>query len=91
MDNMKEEWHLDKKVTLTLILAILINCASTIWWGAKLDSSVSNHEIRITNTEADIKVVRDRESMLVERLARIESNLEFQSQVLREIKGSLKR
>lgn len=91
VENMKEGWHLEQKVTITLILAILLNAASTIWWASKLDYTVSNHELRITSTEQQTQNLKDKSSLLVERLARIEANQEFQNQTLREIKEVLKK
>lgn len=91
MENMKEGWHLEQKVTITLILAILLNAASTIWWASKLDYTVSNHDLRLERQEKDLKDFVSRESFLMERLARIEANQDFQKQTLLDIKASLKK
>ena len=33
-------WHLDMRFSISLILAILLQCACFVWYGAKLDSKV---------------------------------------------------
>ena len=91
VENMNEGWHLEQKVTISLILAILLNAASTIWWASKLDYTVSNHDLRLERQEKDLKDFVSRESFLMERLARIEANQDFQKQTLLGIKASLKK
>jgi len=91
VENMNEGWHLEQKVTISLILAILLNAASTIWWASKLDYTVSNHDLRLERQEKDLKDFVSRESFLMERLARIEANQDFQKQTLLNIKASLKK
>ena len=37
-------WQVDRKVPLMMILALIVNAASGIWYASKLDSRVSNLE-----------------------------------------------
>ena len=38
------DWHLDKKVPITLIVAIGVNAMAGIWYASKLDNRVANLE-----------------------------------------------
>lgn len=75
----EKEWHLDRKVTLSLILALLANAGATVWFAAQLDQRVTAIENRqeqwassperITKVETQIEGVR-------EGIKRIESKLD---------------
>lgn len=87
----ENEWHLERKVTLSIIVALLLNAGSSIWWASKLDYTVQEQSARITNVEKSISEQRERNNNLYERLARIEANQSFQNETLREIKDSIKK
>jgi cyclopropane fatty-acyl-phospholipid synthase-like methyltransferase len=75
----EKEWHLDRKVTLALILSLLANAGATVWFAAQLDQRVTTIENRqeqwassperITKVETQIEGVR-------EGIKRIESKLD---------------
>jgi hypothetical protein len=90
MDDRPEDWHLDKNVTLGIIFALLLNAASSVWWASRLDYTVQDHEKRISSTELQIKTIAMQDGQNLERLARIESNQEYQLETLKEIKEVLK-
>lgn len=89
--NQGGDWHLDRKVTIGIILALLLNAGSSIWWASKLDYTVQNHEERITVNAAALTQLRDHNGALYERLARIETYQQVQTETLQEIKDELKR
>ena len=70
------EWHLDRKVPLLLIAALLVNAISGIWYASKLDSRVSNLET--IAERADRADIRARETSLLaeQRLTRVEDKLD---------------
>ena len=45
------EWHLDRNVTVALILAILGNACATVWWASSISSAVG--ELRVTDVRHD--------------------------------------
>ena len=49
-------WHLNQKTVLAVIASILINSASFIWYGAKLDSQVQSTK----NDVLDLKAWREK-------------------------------
>lgn len=83
------DWHLDRKVTITIILTLLVNAGSSLWWASRLDYTVQNHETRLLTHDREIDDIRIKSSAIFERLARIEANQTFQSETLREIKDAI--
>ena len=47
-------WHLDRNVTIALIVAILGNAGATVWWASSISSAIS--ELRITNARQDSEI-----------------------------------
>lgn len=47
-----ESWHLDKKFSIGIIVIVLGQCCSFIWYGAKIDSKVQDTALRVQQLEA---------------------------------------
>ena len=47
----RNPWHLDMRFSISLILAILLQCGCFIWYGAKLDSRVYDTSTRVSALE----------------------------------------
>ena len=45
-------WHLDRRVTVSLILALLGNACATVWWASTISSTVS--DLRLTDARHDV-------------------------------------
>ena len=61
----ENQWHLDKRVPIAMILTIFIQTAGIIWWAAGIQAQVSANTREIQE-QSDTK----------ERLVRIETILE---------------
>lgn len=79
----QNDWHLDKKVPLSLIFTILLQTIAVVWFGAKMDSRVETLERSDLRHEKDIEKFsqyheesRDRMSRIETGVARIESKLD---------------
>lgn len=75
----QQEWHLDRKVTLSLIIALLANAAASVWFAAQLDqrvTSIEQHQTRALDTPERIARVETQVEGLREYLARIERKLD---------------
>lgn len=75
----EEEWHLDRKVTLSLIIALFLNAAATVWFAAQLEARVSTLELkdsRDIDTPQRIARVEARVDSLRDYLLRIEDKLD---------------
>jgi Tfp pilus assembly protein PilO len=73
-------WHLDKKVPISLIMAIVVQSASFFWWAAATSEKVSVLKERL-----------DAIAPQANRLTRVEVNIESIKDSLTEIKQALRR
>lgn len=55
----KESWHLDKKVPLSLIFAIIAQTAAFVYWGARLEGETKANATDIARIERDATVRRN--------------------------------
>ena len=76
----KESWHLDKKVPLSLIFALLIQAAMVIWAVADIKKDVEILKSRVTaqqdRDDRQDKSMSDAVQQFVSRLERIDSKLD---------------
>lgn len=69
----EKEWHLDKRVPIALIMALVLQTTSIIWWAANLDNRVAQNEKVLT----DFTEYRD-------RVLKVEI---YQENILNELRG----
>ena len=74
-----KHWHLDKRVPIALILAILVQSFGAVWWAASFERRV----IVLEETSKAGTDIRD-------RLARIEEAQRWVGSSIVELKDSLK-
>lgn len=86
---MKEGWHLDKKVPLSIILAIGIQTTVLFMWGARLDQRVTTIEGVSSNHTVVIEAMRANQSDTKATLARMDERLASTSDGVKEIKAKL--
>lgn len=43
----RQEWHLDRKVSIAMIIGLLGNMAAGVWFASKMDSRVERNEAAI--------------------------------------------
>jgi hypothetical protein len=79
MTNYKN-WHLDKKVPIAIFFALLFNIFAGIWYAAKIDSRVAALEI----------VTRDN-SLVLERLVRVETQLDNLKDAVNRVDQSMSK
>ena len=73
-------WHLDKKVPIALIVAILFQTGGIVWWGA-----VTSERLNALERKADIAAPQ------ADRLTRVETRLEAVQDGIAEIKSILRK
>jgi hypothetical protein len=89
--NLSDNWHLDKKVPIALILAILLQTAAFVWQIAEMKFRIDDHDRRLLIAEA-VDTRRDKELAGVgERLARLEEQSRMQVELLRRIEQKMDR
>jgi hypothetical protein len=73
-------WHLDKKVPLALIIALMLQTASFAWWASDINGRVNNLERRAEATAPQ-----------ADRLTRVEVKIESVQEGITEIKRLIRR
>lgn len=78
-DQLDNNWHLDKKVPIALIITLALNIGATSWWAATASEKLASLERRI-----------DMAAPQADRLTRVETKLENVQDSLVEIKTLLR-
>jgi hypothetical protein len=76
-------WHLDKKVPIALIVAIITQSIAFGWWGAKLDARQEYLETRLIRAEANIERDAQASRNVSDRLIRVEEGVKAILDVVR--------
>ena len=72
LNDMKEGWHLDKKVPLGIIFTVLVQTAVLIVWGSKLDSRVGTMVQGVASHTIAIETLKGTQNNISVGLARME-------------------
>lgn len=80
IDKSDASWHLDRKVPIALILAILVQTVGIGWWGASTNARLNALEEKATLASSQ-----------PERLARVETKIETVQDGIAEIKSILRK
>lgn len=80
VDTSDSQWHMDKKVPIALILAIIMQTGGMVWWAASASE-------RLNALERKAEAVAPQ----AERLARVETKLEAVQDGIAEIKSILRK
>ena len=72
---MTESWHLSKSVPVTLIIAIVLQTISLVWYVSSLDSSVKNNARDLVRQETRINTLEKTVQMQAVSLGRIDENI----------------
>lgn len=89
LNDMKEGWHLDKKVPLGIIFTVLVQTAVLIVWGSKLDSRVATMEQGVASHTIAIETLKSTQSNISVGLARMEERQIITAEGVKEIKARL--
>ena len=74
MPGAQDPWHLDKRVPVALIIAILLQTAGAIWWAANISSRVDHVERRTVSLEDADRRMADTAVRVAETLAAIKTS-----------------
>lgn len=85
-----EPWHLDKRVPIALIAAIVVQTVAIVWWAASIDARVGTTERRVERIETTIERARENDSALIQRVTRMEERLEAMLAILRDLQAQLR-
>lgn len=83
------EWHLDRRVTLALIFGVLLHGSTTVWWAARLQSTVESHAEKLALIDRDFREQRVATKGVDARLTRLEERIVQQTELLQEVRRLL--
>lgn len=69
------QWHLSKTVPVTMIVAILVQTVSLVWYVSSLDNSVKNNSRDLLRQETRIETLEKVVQTQALTLARIDENI----------------
>ena len=72
---MTESWHLSKSVPVTLIVAIILQTISLVWYVSSLDSAVKNNARDLVRQETRINTLEKTVQSQAVSLGRIDENI----------------
>ncbi len=71
----KAGWHIDRTIPLAMILTILVQIGTTVWFFAKMDSRVANLEEKGREEKVNSVETRREDKDWRDRLTRVEIRL----------------
>jgi len=93
-----DHWALDKRVPVALVLALLLQGGTGIWWVSALNSEVEElkhvvekHEMSTSKNDAEIMITKDRVLKLEIISQNINENLAEIKEILKSRMGSKMR
>ena len=69
----RESWHLDKKVPIAMMIAILVQTGGMIWWASGIDEKIKAHTTALVDQVQRIMKLEDARLASAERLSKIET------------------
>ena len=72
---MTESWHLSKSVPVSLIIAIVLQTISLVWYVSSLDSAVKNNSRDLVRQETRINTLEKTVQSQAVSLGRIDENI----------------
>ena len=87
----RDGWHLDKRVPVAMIVAIVGQFAGFIWWAATTDARLIDHARRIDRMEISSTEAGRALNNLSEKFARVDERMAAQLEILRRIETELTR
>lgn len=91
MPEAMKRWHLDPKIPIGLIFALLVQTAGLVWWASNLSASVNEHSRKFVAIEAtEAQRSRD-ERALYARLGLLDGTLSSLQSTLTRVEAKLDR
>lgn len=72
-DHVKETWHLSKNVPIAIIMTLLVQSVSVIWYFSGLENRVMNNATNVAENKLDI----EHGNSVEPRLVRVETDISY--------------
>lgn len=79
------DWHLDKRVPVSLIGAILLQSMAAIWWASSVEAKTGELNKRTDHIAEYIARQADGDQKIRETLARLDERVKQQTEILADI------
>ena len=84
MDDAINYWHLDKRVPIGIIFALVLQSGAVFWWAGQMEQRMTSVEAQLTAQRELTQQGINAQNTTNERLARIETLLEILARQERE-------
>lgn len=74
-DPQQQAWHLDKRVPIALIFALLAQTGGIVWWASGLSSRVDVNSRDIARQSGEVAILRNAAQAQAIQLGRIEEQI----------------
>lgn len=75
-------WHLDKRIPLSLMFAILIQTTGAFWWASKVDTLQAQNVTLIAENRRDIRQLKDSNGDFRVKLAEVQRDVKYTNQLI---------
>lgn len=82
-----DQWHLDKRVPIGLMLGLAINLGLGIWYASKLDSRISFVEMDDAHTNTVVEKLREYGDANSTRLTRVEDHTDMILDIVKKLEN----
>lgn len=82
-------WHLDKKVPIAILAAIIMQGVVGVWWVSKLDSRVAHLEVTDSSSRVRLDRIEVDRTDALGRVIRLEEQVKAMVDGLRRVEGKL--
>lgn len=88
---METEWHLDKKVSIGVILVLLSNTCAVTWWASGMERRATESEKEISVLQKRVDDYGDFQRALMVDLATIREKVTAQNDTMKRIEVILEK
>ncbi len=74
-ERLNEGWHLDKRVPVAIILAVILQLVTFTWWMSALTSDVEQNSDAILRHNVELRTIRENNRQQTGTLSRIEEQI----------------
>ena len=84
-------WHLDKKVPISIIFAVVAQTVTIIWWASGVEHRIQSSESRYVEMSATVKALEADRGISLQRISKTEQSLSDIREFLARMDAKLDR